>query len=247
MKANYSLFVITSIIVIILISSCNSSVEDKNELVKKKVEKAVVLKSSPKIDSLFIKKFELNTEDNNRDSIQLFKIDNEKSLVTWFCVTHTGYVKFKNGYLKMLDNKIVSGEFEVLMDSIRDTDIDYYLMRVVLENTLKSDSFFNVNAHPLSILKLTHLKKLESNKYYFGGDLQINGINNRISFRAQIIQNDTSILVLTDRFYIDRTKWGVTIYSRNFEQTDDSFLFTDSVSVKVTAVLNNISKKTPQN
>jgi len=221
--------------------SCSSPESNVIKNDKSKVKAINNEANVPEVDSLFAKEFELNTEENIGEDIQLFKLDKEKSLVTWFCVTHTGYVKFKSGQLSMLDNKIVSGEFEIVMDSIRDTDIDYDLMRIVLENTLKSDSFFNVNAHPISKIGLTHLKKLGSNKYLFGGNLQINGINNRIRFQAQIIQNDTSILVLTDRFYIDRTKWGVTIYSRNFEQTDDSFLFTDSVSMKVTAVLNRIN------
>ncbi len=242
MKINNLLIVITSIIVIFFIYSCNHSADDKKQLVKEKVEDVVVPQISSNIDSLFIQKFELKEDEINMGTaVKSFKLDNEKSLITWSCVTHTGYVKFKDGYLKTINNEIVSGEFEVLMDSIRDTDIDYDLMRIVLENTLKSDSFFNVSVYPVSIFKLTHLRKLKSNMYYFGGNLEANGVNNRISLRAQTIQNDTSIIVLTDRFFIDRTKWGVTIYSRNFEQTDDSFLFTDSVSMKVTVVLNRIN------
>ncbi len=238
MKTSYSKLISIAIVLIILMVNCSAPESKGNKSVKPQVREQNTVADVAKPNSLFVKEFELGTVENNREGIESFKLDNEKSLVTWFCVTHTGYVKFKGGKVEMLDNKIISGEFEIAMDSIRDTDIDYYLMRVVLENTLKSDSFFNVNAFPVSIIKLTHLKELGLNEYLLGGDLQINRITNKISFRTKIIQNDTSILVLTDRFYIDRTKWGVTIYSRNFEQTDNSFLFTDSVSMKVTAFLN---------
>ncbi len=236
MKIKLSILSI-SVGLILTIVSCGSPKKNNIEKTVSNVKETKTTVKTHKFDSLFTKEYELKTNFNNEKSINYFNLDREKSLVTWFCVTHTGYVKFKGGQLGIAGGDIVSGEFEIAMDSIRDTDIDYYLMRVVLENTLKSDSFFNVKAYPISIIKLTHIKNIESNKYLIGGNLEVNGIINRISFQAQIIQNDTSILVLTDRFYIDRTKWGVTIYSKNFEQTDDSFLFTDSVSMKVTAVL----------
>ena len=237
MKTKLSILSI-SIVLILVIISCSSP---KKKNVEKTVTNAIETKTTVKtheFDSLFTKEYELSKENTKKENIKYFSLDAEKSLLTWFCVTHTGYVKFKGGQLVMADNNIVSGEFEIAMDSIRDTDIDYDLMRIVLENTLKSDSFFNVKAHPISIIKLTHIKTLESGRYIVGGNLEVNGISNRISFQTQIIQNDSSILVLTDRFYMDRTKWGITIYSKNFEQTDKSFLFTDSVSLKVTTVLN---------
>jgi len=236
MKTKLSILSI-SIVLILVIISCSSP---KKKNIEKTVTNVVETKTTVKtyeFDSLFIKDNEMSTKNIKKENIKYFNLNAEKSLLTWFCVTHTGYVKFKGGQVGMADDKIVSGEFEIAMDSIRDTDIDYDLMRIVLENTLKSDSFFNVKLHPTSIIKLTHIKTLESGRYLIGGNLEVNGISNRISFQTQIIQNDSSILVLTDRFYIDRTKWGVTIYSRNFEQTDDSFLFTDSVSIKVVAVL----------
>jgi len=241
MKTKHSKLISISIALILVMVSCSSPESNVIKNDKSQVKEINTEADVPEIDSLFTEEFELNTEENTGDGIQLFKLDNEKSLVTWFCVTHTGYVKFKSGQLSMLDNKIVSGEFEIAMDSIRDTDIDYDLMRIVLENTLKSDSFFNVKTYPVSIIKLTHVKKIESNKYLVGANLFVNGKNSNVRLQTQIISNDSSLLVLTDRFYIDRTKWGVTIYSRNFEQTDESFLFTDSVSMKVTAVLNRIN------
>ncbi len=229
-----------TLIIVFVLGSCNSPKKDHHESGKITDKTRIITESTLLNDSLFVEKNAFKIKDIDKEKSQYYSLETGKSLLTWFCVTHTGYVKFKSGHFTMIDNKIVSGEFEIAMDSIRNTDIDYDLMRIVLENTLKSDSFFNVKAHPISKIKLTHLKVLDSNRFLMGGDLQINGINNRISFRTQIIQNDTSFLVLTDRFYIDRTRWGVTIYSRNFEQTDKSFLFTDSVSMKVTAVLNRI-------
>jgi len=41
------------------------------------------------------------------------------------------------------------------------------------------------------------------------------------------------MMMISERFSIDRTLWDITIYSENYEQTDDSFLFTDMVEFQV--------------
>ncbi len=187
-------------------------------------------------DSLFTSKYALKPDAIDSKNLQFFKIDSEKSMLIWSCVTHTGYVKFKGGDIGVLNDSIVSGKFAVAMDSIRDTDISYDLMRQVLDNTLKSDSFFQVNKYPLSILTLTHLKNIGGQKYLVGANLQIKEITKPIKFTAQIRHSDSSIVVLTNSFAVDRTKWGITIYSKNFKQSDKSFLFTDSVKIKVAAI-----------
>ena len=119
------------------------------------------------------------------------------------------------------------------MDSIRDTDIDYSLMKDVLTNTLKSADFFDVKKYPTSSFTLTHLKKDKGSFFWAKGQLKIKNISKTVQFRSSISINDSSVMLVSERFPIDRTLWGITIYSKNYEQTDDSFLFTDLVELQI--------------
>jgi len=166
-----------------------------------------------------------------------FRPDTAKSMITWFCVTHTGYMKFQSGEIGLYNKEIAKADFSIKMNSIVDTDIDYKLMKDVLTNTLKSAMFFDVKNYPYSYFNLTHLKKEKGSFYQAIGNLKIKGIIHPIQFRCSITQNDSSMMIISERFTIDRTLWGITIYSENYEQTDDSFLFTDMIDLQVSLYL----------
>jgi len=222
------------VFIISVIMSCNSSVEPiqgKRKMIIKNADSSLHIKPKNKI--VFNKEDLITKEIGQQEELQYYHLNTKKSLITWFCVTHTGYVKFKEGKLAMANNKIEEAQFEILMDSINDTDIDYFLMRETLVNTLKSSDFFDVIKYPTAIFTLSHLKKDQANSYWVAGDLQIKNIKKNISFKSTILQNDSSLMIISERFTIDRTLWDITIYSENYEQTDDSFLFTDMVDIKV--------------
>lgn len=162
-----------------------------------------------------------------------YLVDIEKSFIYWYCVTHSGYVKLKNGIVVLADGNILKGKFEICMDSILDVDIDYQLMKEVLENTLKSADFFDIKNYPVSYFNIVNTLNLPDDSCEVVGNLKIKDIQNQIQFKANIQNNDSIVIVNTERFAIDRTKWGLTIYSKNFEQTDDSFLFTDFVEIEI--------------
>ena len=225
-------FIVFAIVIMI---SCNSQVENqegkrkpiiKNTEAKKKtiIEKELVFSDTESLQSKAI----------NEREIEYFHLDIEKSLLTWYCVTHTGYVKFKEGRVGVIGDEIMRADFALSMDSIRDTDIDYYLMRETLVNTLKSSDFFDIEKYPTSQFTLTHIKKGEGSFFQVAGNLRIKDISKQISFTSTIVQNDSSIMMISERFSIDRTLWDITIYSENYEQTDDSFLFTDMIDFQVT-------------
>jgi len=174
---------------------------------------------------------------DHQTQIANYQIDKSRSIVYWHCVTHTGYIKFKNGQVDIANGEIVNAQFNVEMDSIRDTDIDYSLMKDVLTNTLKSADFFDVKKYPTSSFTLTHIKKDKGSFYLAKGILKIKDINKAIQFRSSISINDSSIMLVSERFPINRTQWGITIYSKNYEQTDDSFLFTDFVELQISLYL----------
>ena len=189
---------------------------------------------------------QLSSEDNNiisYDSIvpntnthsgaTTYSLDYDSSRIIWNCVIHTGYTKFSSGEIQLFKDSIVDGHFKICMDSITDTDIDYQLMNSVLVNTLKSKDFFDITKFPYAYFDLVRVKEIPGGQYEIVGNLTIKNVTNQIRFQSDIQNQDSIILARSNRFSIDRTKWGITLYSRNFEQTDDRFLFTDMVNIEI--------------
>jgi len=166
-----------------------------------------------------------------------YSVDLKASKLEWFCVVHKGYVLLKNGNITIKNNKVTDGSFKVLMDSIVDIDIDYFLMKATLENTLKSDMFFDVKKYPESTFKITGVVDIGDNRYQVSGDLKIKDIVKPVTFVSSITTKNDTLYAKSERFSINRTAWGITIYSKNYPQTDDSFLFTDYVDFVITLVM----------
>jgi len=212
-------------------SSSNENQQGKRKRINKKADTSQINKTKKEI--IFTDAESIHKTAINESEIVYYELDTEKSILTWFCVTHTGYVKFKEGRVGVVNREIVSANFEICMDSIAVTDIDYILMRDVLVNTLKSADFFDKEKFPTSKFTLTHLKKEKGSFYQAAGDLRVRDITHQINFKSTIVQNDSLMMMISERFSIDRTLWDLTIYSENYEQTDDSFLFTDMVEFQV--------------
>ena len=174
--------------------------------------------------------------DTNPEAVS-YLLDCNESRINWYCVTHTGYVKFNKGRLLFADGNIIGGDFEICMDSISNIDIDYLLMKEVLVNSLKSEDFFDIKTFPTAVFNIARVKKITNDSFEVVGNLTIKDITRQIRFHSNIQIQDSLILVESERFPIDRTKWGITIYSENYEQTDKSFLFTDLVEIQISVLL----------
>lgn len=223
------------VLVIALIASCNQSSNNTHSKRKAISEEVKANKTKQTIENQdFLKSIEpLQHKYKDNGEVFFYKLNTKKSLISWFCVTHIGYIKFNEGSIGVIDGEIISAQLEICMDSIADTDIDYLLMREVLTNTLKSADFFNVKEYPIATFSLSHLKKADGSFYHTAGDLKIREMSKSLYFKSSITQNDSLILIISERFSMDRTLWDITIYSENYEQTDDSFLFTDMVDLQV--------------
>ncbi len=168
----------------------------------------------------------------------LYTVDTSKSIIYWKCDAHNGSVILKEGILKVYENKIYDGNFVILMDSLHDIEIDYELMRKTLENTLKSNFFFDTKHYPYSYFDIYYVKNLHDKKYSVEGDLQLLGIKNCIRFPATIHFINDTLKAVTDTFSIDRTKWGIFSYSKDFVHPDQKFIVSDSIKfqINITAV-----------
>ena len=162
-----------------------------------------------------------------------YELNTDSSLVNWSISRHRGYVKFKEGYFTLLNDKIKNGVFYVAMDSIVNLDIDYQLMKTVLEKVLKSPEFFNSQKYPTSAFMIDSLRKISKDVYLITGYMKIFDIVYKINFKAQIKIGKNKITANSEKFYIDRTKWGLTAYSKNFVQQDTSFVVPDSIGLVI--------------
>jgi len=212
--------------------SCNQSADNSSDQSKNKIDTSNKNTASQTEEKTISYDSIVKVSIVNQD-VESYILDIDKSIINWYCVIHTGYTKFKEGKVQLVDGDIVGGDFEICMDSINDVDIDYQLMKEVLVNTLKSEDFFDIKKFPLAYFDLVRVKKNSDNTYEVVGNLTVKNVTNQIRFNSNIHYQDSLILVESERFPINRTKWGITIYSENFEQTDKSFLFTDLVEIQI--------------
>ena len=140
--------------------------------------------------------------------------DPEKSKLLWLGekVTgqHTGTIRLQSGWLTWQDNKIVGGEFNIDMRSLKDDDASEKL-----EGHLKSDDFFGVEKFPLSKLTITGSTSFDKGNGVVSGTLTIKGISNPIEFKATTQKKEDGVWFFAN-IIVDRTKYNVRYGSGSF-------------------------------
>ena len=178
-----------------------------------------------------IKFVNLNT--NEPPNTIHYILDTVKSKIEWSCDIHNGYVKFKQGEIGLSDKIIVSGTFIVSMDSIVNLDIDYQLMKGTLEKILKSPDFFNTQQYPTSVFKIDSTKKLNGDDYLISGYMKIFNVINPVSFKSKVIINKDTVDATSQKFSIDRTKWGMLVYTKDHIKNEDGFIVPNEIYLKI--------------
>ncbi|MBN3581594.1 YceI family protein [Algoriphagus aestuarii] len=174
------------------------------------------------VDKSDSKTLELSPESISEGILDTLNIDLLASKIFWKGTKmmglgkHEGEIAFQTGYLVQENSQLIGGEFLVDMNSMTVTDIpatDPIPIRN-LTNHLKSADFFNVDKYPFSTFRIVEIKKVENGDLRIIGDLEIKGITNRISFKAEEFENRFKAAVEIDRFdwdiaysgsWVDRT------------------------------------------
>ncbi|NCA84403.1 MAG: YceI family protein [Clostridia bacterium] len=154
--------------------------------------------------------------------------DAKKSNIKWICGNHNGTIKIKKGDLTLADGKITKGSFEINMDSITDIDIDYELMRLTLENIIRSIDYFDAEHYPVSRFTITKVNP-GGNKQIITGDLQAKDQKHPVTFPATVSIQGNTLRATSDKFKIDRTRWGLTTASVKYVKSKDAFTFSDDI------------------
>jgi polyisoprenoid-binding protein YceI len=141
---------------------------------------------------------------------------------------HSGTINLQSGYINWKDNRIVSGEFDIDMTSIKDKDGN-----ARLETHLKSDDFFGVEKFPVSKLVIKESTPFEKGTAVVKGDLTIKGVTWPVEFKASMQKKDTGVWFYAN-ITIDRTKYNVRYGSGSFfDNLGDKTIY-DDFKLKVT-------------
>jgi polyisoprenoid-binding protein YceI len=157
--------------------------------------------------------------------------DTQKTTLQWLgekvMGQHTGTINLKDGWLTWNNNQIVSGEFNIDMASLKDSESNQ-----MLEKHLKSDDFFGVEKFPTAKLVLTGSDSFEKGTATVRGTLTIKSVTNPIEFKAFYQKKDEGSWFFTN-IVIDRTKYNIRYGSGSFfDNLGDKAIY-DEFKVKV--------------
>ncbi|GAB1857149.1 hypothetical protein MHTCC0001_19850 [Flavobacteriaceae bacterium MHTCC 0001] len=166
-----------------------------------------------------------------------FIVEPESSLIEWkgFKPTesHNGTIMLESGVIKLNDGKIESGSFIADMASIKVLDIPADKEgNAKLVGHLKADDFFDVANHKSAAFEVTGVSEAEG-KTILSGNLSIKGIKHNITFPVSVTDNGDNIILQSEAFTFDRTKWDIKYKSKTiFGDLGDKFI-KDEIELKV--------------
>ena len=173
-----------------------------------------------------------NNENGSSDTI-VYQIDTDSSYIHWYCDLHNGHVFLDSGYISLINDEVISGRFVICMESILNLDInDYELMRITLENTLKSIEFFNTPLFHHSFFEFDQSEKSDKG-HIITGELELMGVEQCMSFNSKFDFDDNNLVITSDSLIINRTHWGITSMSEMDAKSNDSFIVPNDIGIVI--------------
>lgn len=176
-----------------------------------------------------------------------FQLSPSESKVTWKgenfggAGSHEGTIQLNSGYL-LISADAVKGDFELDMNSIRNTDQRDEQGRKDLEEHLKSEDFFDVTKFPKAFFSITKIDPIplkatnKADKYTVTGFLGIKGITNPITF-VVVITVTNNVAHVQANLTFDRTKWNVTYQSKTIFNNLKEGALSDDVKISLDLIL----------
>ena len=180
----------------------------------------------------------------NMEAVE-FKVDPTSSVIEWQgekpTGTHTGTIQIAEGTFHANDSIVESGTFVIDMASINVTDLEG-TDKENLENHLKGTvegkegDFFNVNEFPQAKFEVTGISEVNGQSM-LQGNLTMKGETKNVEFPVNIDLNGEEIILTSETFTIDRTKWNINFKSKSvFDSLGDNFINDEiELTIKVVA------------
>jgi len=186
--------------------------------------------------------FSCNNSSNNAESekdaktgseaAKTYTLDNTKSSLKWKgskpASFHEGTIALKSGELKVENNQISAGSFEIDMTKIVNTDLTDATYNQKLIGHLSSEDFFNVAKFPTAKFVVTAIETKDG-KTMASGNLTIKDITKNISFPIVVNITETEVKVTAQTFTIDRTEWEIKYNSGKFFEDLKDKLISDEI------------------
>ena len=166
---------------------------------------------------------------------ETYKISPENSTIEWVgekvSGAHSGYINLQNAFFLFEEKKIVGGEFNIDMNSIKCTDIENPAYAAKLEEHLKDPDFFNSSKYPTSNFKITNII-FDGTSYMITGNITIKEISQEITFPAKF-ENDGDLFHANATLKIDRTKHDIKYGSGSFFDDLGDRMIYDEFTLKI--------------
>lgn len=169
-----------------------------------------------------------------------YKVDTSASQIMWEGAKptgkHHGTIMLSSGILHMNEGEIEAGNFVIDMNTINDEDLtgdDKASLEAHLKGTVegKEGDFFNVSEYPNAKFEMTGI-----DNNVVKGNLTIKDKTNAVEFPATITMEGEKMMLKSETFEIDRTKWGVNYGSKSiFPNLGDKFV-NDAIKITVSLV-----------
>jgi polyisoprenoid-binding protein YceI/rhodanese-related sulfurtransferase len=175
-----------------------------------------------------------------------YRVDTDRSIIEWRGrnpnTTHFGTVKIISGELAVKD-EIITGMFDIDMDSITNINLEGDKLQPVLIAHLKSDDFFLTHLFPAARFEIDNAMPVKEpflslQNYEINGNLELRGLKAQQNFMATITKTHENVLMAEAHFDIDRTKWGIIYGSARFFEYLGMHLVFDLISFQVRIVAN---------
>ncbi|RMA57905.1 YceI family protein [Ulvibacter antarcticus] len=163
-----------------------------------------------------------------------YTVNTTNSVISWEgnkpTGSHVGNIRLSAGSISINKNEIEAGNFTIDMNSIVDKDLegeDKANLEAHLKGTVagKEGDFFDVNTYPTATFEITNSTTSAPGKTTIKGNLTIKDKTNPIEFPATITLTEGKLLIKSETFSIDRTKWGVNYGSKSiFDNLGDKFI-----------------------
>ena len=170
-----------------------------------------------------------------------YQADTDQSIIEWRGrnpnTTHFGTVGIASGDLTV-KNGIITGMFDINMDSIVNISLEGDELQPVLLAHLKSEDFFLTKLFPIARFEIDEavpVKEpfLSCPNYQIIGNLELRGIKAKQNFMATITKTPEENLMAEAHFDIDRTKWGAIYGSARFFEYLGMHMVFDLISIQI--------------
>lgn len=169
-----------------------------------------------------------------------YEVDTDESKIMWTGSkvggSHNGVIMIKDGMVKVKGDSLQAGEFTIDMTTIEVQDLEGE-DKQKLEGHLSSDDFYHVEEYPEANFEVTGLSSKDG-ATMLSGNLTMKGQTQNITFPVDVNYEGDKMMLDSEEFAIDRTKWGIKYGSESLADVAKDKAISDDIELQVSVVAN---------